>query len=252
MNPAASLACIIIDDNEINRFTLERAVQRHDQLTLAASFPDAVEALSYFHAGGPVDVLLLDIEMPHISGLELVKLLPQPRPAVILVTTHASFAVDAFELRVLDYLVKPVTYARFCQAISRVLEQQPAPLPPAAPPTPTPSPALPNDISTSGNDLFVKTNGKLQRINFEDVLFIEALSTYVVLVTDKHKHIVGGTLKSIEERLPFRHFVRVHRSYIVNLHRVESMEDNVLKLGQHEVPVSRPYQEELTQHLRAL
>jgi two-component system LytT family response regulator len=250
MNPAAPLACIIIDDNEINRFTLERAVQRHDQLTLAASFPDAVEALSYFNAGGLVDVLLLDIEMPHITGLELVKLLPEPRPAVILVTTHASFAVDAFELRVLDYLVKPVTYARFCQAISRVMEQQLPP--PAAPPVPTPAPALPNDISTSGTDLFVKTNGKLQRVNFEDVLFIEALSTYVVLVTDKHKHIVGGTLKSIEERLPFRHFVRVHRSYIVNLHRVESMEDNVLKLGQHEVPVSRPYQEELALHLRAL
>jgi two-component system LytT family response regulator len=251
MNPAASLACIIIDDNEINRFTLERAVQRHDQLQLAASFPDAVEALSYFNAGGQVDVLLLDIEMPHISGLELVKLLPEPRPAVILVTTHATFAVDAFELRVLDYLVKPVTYARFCQAIARVMEQQ-QPAPPAPLPAPSPSSALPTDISTSGTDLFVKTNGKLLRINFEEVLYIEALSTYVVLVTDKQKHIVGGTLKSIEERLPFRHFVRVHRSYIVNLHRIESLEDNMLKLGQHEVPVSRPYQEELTQHLRAL
>lgn len=246
---AALLTCVIIDDNEINRFTLERAVERHDQLTLAASFPDAVEALTYLHAGGQVDVLLLDIEMPHISGLELVKLLPEPKPAVILVTTHANFAVDAFELRVLDYLVKPVNYARFCQAIARVTEHyQPAPTQPAA----TPGPAIPSDISASGTDLFVKTNGKLLRINFEDVLFIEALSTYVVLVTDKHKHIVGGTLKNMEDRLPFRHFVRVHRSYIVNLHRVEAMEDNMLKLGQHEVPVSRPYQEELAQRLGAL
>jgi two-component system LytT family response regulator len=246
---AASLACIIIDDNEINRFTLERAVERHDQLTLAASFPDAVEALAFLHAGGQVDVLLLDIEMPHISGLELVKLLPEPKPAVILVTTHASFAVDAFELRVLDYLVKPVNYARFCQAIDRVTDQyQRAP----ALPTVAPGPAIPTDISATGTDMFVKTNGKLLRINFEDVLFIEALSTYVVLVTDKQKHIVGGTLKNMEDRLPFRHFVRVHRSYIVNLHRVEAMEDNMLKLGQHEVPVSRPYQEELTQRLGSL
>jgi DNA-binding LytR/AlgR family response regulator len=249
------LACVIIDDNEINRLTLERSVQRHDQLTLAASFPDAVEALAYFNAGGPADVVLLDIEMPHISGLELVRLLPEPKPAVILVTTHASFAVDAFELRVLDYLVKPVGYARFCQAIARVTEKYrpvPAPAPVVAEPA---APALssgPGDISATGTDLFVKTNGKLLRINFEDVLYIEALSTYVVLVTDKQKHIVGGTLKSIEERLPFRHFVRVHRSYIVNLHRVEAMADNMLKLGQHEVPVSRPYQEEFTQRLRAL
>lgn len=247
---AAPLACVIIDDNEINRFTLERAVQRHDQLTLAASFPDAVEALTYFHAGGKVDVLLLDIEMPHISGLELVKLLPEPKPAVILVTTHSNFAVDAFELRVLDYLVKPVSYARFCQAIARVTEQpQPAPPTPAVAP---PSPPLPTNLSATGTDMFVKTNGKLLRINFADVLFIEALSTYVVLVTDKHKHVVGGTLKSIEERLPFRHFVRVHRSYIVNLHRVEALEDNMLKLGQYEVPVSRAYQDDLVQRLQAL
>ncbi|HEX8426258.1 LytTR family DNA-binding domain-containing protein [Hymenobacter sp.] len=259
MNPtvAVSLACVIIDDNEINRITLERAVQRHDQLTLAASFPDAVEALSYFHAGGQVDLLLLDIEMPHISGLELVRLLPSPKPAVILVTTHASFAVDAFELRVIDYLVKPVSYARFCQAITHVTEQYqrvpaPVPAPLRAPSAAEPDASGPNDISASGTDLFVKTNGKLLRINFEAVLFIEALSTYVVLVTDKQKHVVGGTLKSIEDRLPFRHFVRVHRSYIVNLHRVESLEDNMLKLGQHEIPVSRPYQEELAQRLRAL
>ncbi len=248
MNPlAAPLACVIIDDNEINRLTLERAVQRHDQLTLAASFPDAVEALTYFHAGHAVDVLLLDIEMPHITGLELVKLLPEPKPAVVLVTTHASFAVDAFELQVLDYLVKPVNYARFCQAIARVMELRPAPAPAPAAPV-----AVPSDISAAGTDLFVKTNGRLLRINFEEVLYIEALSTYVVLVTDKQKHIVGGTLKNIEERLPFRHFVRVHRSYIVNLHRVEALEDNMLKLGQYEVPVSRGHQDELAQRLQSL
>jgi DNA-binding LytR/AlgR family response regulator len=244
--PAAPLACVIIDDNEINRFTLERAVQRHDQLALAASFPDAVEALTYFHAGGAVDVLLLDIEMPHITGLELVKLLPEPKPAVVLVTTHDSFAVDAFELQVLDYLVKPVSYARFCQAIARVMELRSAAAPVAAPA------AAPTDISATGTDLFVKTNGRLLRINFEEVLYIEALSTYVLLVTEKQKHIVGGTLKNIEERLPFRHFVRVHRSYIVNLHRVEALEDNMLKLGQHEVPVSRGYQDELMQRLQSL
>ena len=147
------LACVIIDDNEINRLTLERSVERHDQLALAATFPDAVEALAYFNAGGAADVVLLDIEMPHISGLELVRLLPEPKPAVILVTTHASFAVDAFELRVLDYLVKPVSYARFCQAIARVTEKyRPAPeLPPA--PAVVPPPALTPPISAVPSDI---------------------------------------------------------------------------------------------------
>ncbi len=247
---SARLACVVIDDNEINRLTLERSVERHDRLTLAASFPDAVEALAYFHAGGRADVLLLDIEMPHLNGLELVKLLPAPRPAVVLVTTHVGFAVNAFELQVLDYLVKPVGYARFCQAIARVAAPAPA-LP--TPPLLLPAPASANaEVSATGTDMFVKTSGKMLRVNFEDVLYIEALSTYVVLVMQKGKHVVGGTLKSIEERLPFRHFVRVHRSYIVNLHRVEAVADHVLRLGTHEVPVSRPYQEEFALRLRAL
>lgn len=249
MSANYSLACVIIDDNEINRLTLERSVERHDQLVLAASFPDAVEALAYLHAGGQVDVLLLDIEMPHLSGLEFIKLLPSPKPAVVLVTTHTTFAVDAFELRVLDYLVKPVNYARFCQAIARVLEVQP----PAATPVPVvPTPVPMADLSATGTELFVKTGGKLVRLNFEDVLYIEALSTYVVLVTARQKHIVSGTLKSIEERLPFRHFVRVHRSYMVNLHRIEAVVDNMLQLGAHEVPLSRSYHDEFMGRLQAL
>ena len=248
MSTNYSLACVIIDDNEINRLTLERAVERHDQLSLAASFPDAVEALAYLHAGGQVDVLLLDIEMPHLSGLDFIKLLPSPKPAVVLVTTHTTFAIDAFELRVLDYLVKPVNYARFCQAIARVLEVQPpvAALAPAVAPEPL------TNLSANGTDLFVKTGGKLVRLNFEDVLYIEALSTYVVLVTPRQKHIVGGTLKNIEERLPFRHFVRVHRSYIVNLHRIDSMADSTLQLGAYEVPISRSYYDDFMGRLQAL
>jgi DNA-binding LytR/AlgR family response regulator len=249
MSANHSLACVIIDDNEINRLTLERSVERHDQLVLAASFPDAVEALAYLHAGGQVDVLLLDIEMPHLSGLEFIKLLPSPRPAVVLVTTHTNFAVDAFELRVLDYLVKPINYARFCQAIARVLEVQP---PPPVPVVPTPVPVPMADLSTTGTELFVKTGGKLVRLNFEDVLYIEALSTYVVLVTARQKHIVSGTLKSIEERLPFRHFVRVHRSYMVNLHRIEAVADNMLQLGTYEVPLSRSYHDDFMSRLQAL
>ncbi|UYZ57821.1 LytR/AlgR family response regulator transcription factor [Hymenobacter latericus] len=242
-NPSTRLRCLIIDDNEINRLTLEHFVEMTESLELVASLPDAVQALNLLRAGAQVDLLLLDIEMPQLSGLDLVRVLPEPQPQVILVTSHANFAVDAFELQVLDYLVKPVEYSRFSKAINRAVEQQQ---------TAAAAAATPSNVEANDSTLFVKTNNKLLRLDFNDVLFIEAMSTYSVLVTPKQKHIVYITLKALEERLPFSHFMRVHRSYMVNMQRVESVQDNMLQLGNHEVPVGKSYQEEFYERLRSL
>jgi two-component system LytT family response regulator len=242
MPTAAPLTCIVVDDNEINRLTLEHLIDLTPELELIASLPGALETLTFFRSGGHCDLILLDVEMPTLTGLELAKLLPKPAPAIVLVTTHRDFAVAAFELQVVDYLVKPVEFARFSQAVAKVLAQRPAPL--ASRPAPkAPEPAA---------DLFVKVGTKTIKINFDEVLYIEALSTYSVLVTTTQKHIVYLTLKALIERLPFAHFVRVHRSYIVNLRRIEAIEDNMLKLGTHEVPVGKSYQEEFTRQLRSL
>ncbi len=243
MNPAAPLTCIIVDDNEINRLTLEHLVDLTPELQLLASLPGGLEALAFFRQGGRCDLLLLDVEMPTITGLELAKLLPKPAPAIVLVTTHREFAVAAFELQVVDYLVKPVELVRFNQAIGKVLAARPA-----APALPPPGPAK----AEHAPELFVKVGTRSIKINFDDVLYIEALSTYSVLVTTTQKHIVYMTLKALSERLPFAHFVRVHRSYIVNLRRIEAVEDHVLKLGNYEVPVGKSYQEEFNRHLRSL
>jgi DNA-binding LytR/AlgR family response regulator len=234
------LNCIIVDDNEINRLTLEHLVDLTPELELVASLPGALEALAFFRNGGHCDLILLDVEMPTLNGLELAKLLPKPTPAIVLVTTHRDFAVAAFELQVVDYLVKPVEFGRFSQAISKVLAQRPA------------TPSLPVKAAEPAPELFVKVGTKTIKINFDDVLYIEALSTYSILVTTTQKHIVYLTLKALIERLPFAHFVRVHRSYIVNVRRIEAIEDNMLKLGQYEVPVGKSYQEEFTRHLRSL
>ena len=242
MSTSNRLSCIIVDDNEINRLTLEHLVDLTPELELVASLPGALETLAFFRGGGQCDLILLDVEMPTLSGLELAKLLPRPAPAIVLVTTHRDFAVAAFELQAIDYLVKPVEFARFSQAIAKVLAQRPAPAP-AVPAPKTPEPPA---------DLFVKVGTKTIKINFDEVLYIEALSTYSVLVTTTQKHIVYLTLKALIERLPFAHFVRVHRSYIVNVRRIEAIEDNMLKLGPYEVPVGKSYQEEFTRHLRSL
>ncbi|TDN36499.1 response regulator transcription factor [Hymenobacter sp. UV11] len=243
MTHTAPLTCIIVDDNEINRLTLEHLVDLTPELQLVASLPGGLEALAFFRQGGRCDLLLLDVEMPTITGLELAKLLPKPVPAIVLVTTHRDFAVAAFELQVVDYLVKPVELVRFNQAIGKVLAARPA-----AAALPPPSPAK----AELSSELFVKVGTRSIKINFDDVLYIEALSTYSVLVTTTQKHIVYMTLKALCERLPFTHFVRVHRSYIVNLRRIEAVEDHMLKLGSYEVPVGKSYQEEFSRHLRSL
>jgi DNA-binding LytR/AlgR family response regulator len=236
------LTCVIVDDNEINRLTLEHLVDLTPELTLVASLPGGVEALHFFRQGGQCDLLLLDVEMPNLTGLELAKMLPAPAPAVVLVTTHRSFAVAAFELQVTDYLVKPVEFGRFSQAIARVLAARPAPSRPA--------PA--KLLAKTAADLFVKVGTRTIKVDFNDVLYIEALSTYSVLVTPSHKHIVYLTLKSLAERLPFDNFLRVHRSYIVNMQRIEAVEDYMLKLGTHEIPVGKSYQEEFLRNLQSL
>jgi len=243
MLPAAPLTCIIVDDNEINRLTLEHLVDLTPELQLLASLPGGLEALAFFRQGGRCDLLLLDVEMPTLTGLELARLLPNPGPAIVLVTTHRDFAVAAFELQVVDYLVKPVELVRFNQAIGKVMAAGAGAgaLPPPSPAKVEPAP-----------ELFVKVGTRSIKINFDNVLYIEALSTYSVLVTTTQKHIVYLTLKALNERLPFAHFVRVHRSYIVNLRRIEAVEDHMLKLGNYEVPVGKSYQEEFTRHLRSL
>ncbi|OWP64670.1 DNA-binding response regulator [Hymenobacter amundsenii] len=234
--PATPLTCAIIDDEEINRLTLEHYISLTDSLQLVESMDDALQGLNYFRAGNRVDVLFLDVQMPQLNGLDLLRILPDP-PIVILTTAHEDFAVDAFDLRVTDYLVKPFDYARFSRAVQRALQQHEAPV--AASVVAPAAPAVAPD-----NDLFVKVNSKMVRINFDEVLYIEALSDYVIIVTDKQKYIVYTTMKSLDARLPFDHFVRVHRSYILNMKRIEAIEDGsaVVPGGQH-VPIGKSYQE---------
>ncbi|MGI4739492.1 MAG: LytR/AlgR family response regulator transcription factor [Janthinobacterium lividum] len=240
------LACAVVDDNEMSRLMLQHYVDITDGLTLAGSFVDGVSCLNYFRAGGAADLLLLDINMPELTGLDLVRILPAPQPEVVLVTSHRDYAVDAFELQVFDYLVKPLDYARFIRTVDRIRSKRVALPPPAA------ATAL-AQFQADDNTLFLKINNRLMRVNFDDVLYIEAMSMYSVLVTPKHKHIVYATLKTLEEKLPFAHFMRVHRSYMVNIQCIEAVEDNHLQLpGGHNIPVAKAYQEAFFRRLRGI
>jgi DNA-binding LytR/AlgR family response regulator len=237
------LTCAIIDDDEINRLTLEHYVELTPNLKLVASLADGLTGLTFFREGNRVDVLFLDIEMPHLSGLDLLRVLPNP-PEVIITTARQDFAVDAFALRVTDYLVKPFEFARFTQAVERVSSRVGNVAAATAPAAEMPT----------RSDLFVKVNSRMVRINFDEVLYVEALSDYVNIVTDKHKYIVYTTLKALESRLaPYTNFVRVHRSYLLNTQHIESIEDNTANLhGGHFVPIGKSYQENFYKSLQRI
>ena len=232
------LTCAIIDDDEINRLTLEHYIELTPSLKLVNSMADGIAGLTFFREGNVVDVLFLDIEMPHLSGLELLRVLTDP-PEVIITTARQDFAVDAFDLRVTDYLVKPFDFARFTQAVERVQPRHSA-----APPAESPA----------NTDLFVKVNSRMVRISFDEVLYVEALSDYVNIVTPKQKYIVYTTLKALENRLStFPNYIRVHRSYLLNTQHIESIEDNTANLrGGHFVPIGKSYQEAFYKSLQRI
>ncbi|MBD2766401.1 response regulator transcription factor [Hymenobacter sp. BT664] len=236
----SSISCIIVDDSATNRLILEQFVHLTDDVELLASLPDAVQLLPYLK-NGP-DLLLLDIEMPNLSGLDLVRLLRSPAPEVVLVTAHPRFAVDAFALPVADYLLKPLEYARFQQALALVRQRR------ARRRLAEPSEA-PQFID---QQIFIRSNNKLVRLDLDQVLYIKAMSAYCIIATTTRKHIVHLTLKVLEERLPTAFFLRIHRSYIVNTRHIDSVAEGHLQLGSCEVPIGKSYEAELMQRLYSL
>ncbi len=216
--------CLIVDDDVANQHLLVHYVGQTPGLSLVKTLDDGVAALTYLREAPKVDIIFLDIEMPGLTGMELLRLLPH-RPATILTTSHLDFALDAFDLQVADYLVKPIAFSRFTQAVLRVTEE-------ANPPTPSPL-----------ESVFIKTNGRMVKIWLDRVRYIQALSDYIVVVTDEKQYVVYSTMKAVEEKLPADHFARVHRSYIVNTRKIEAIEDNTLLLAEQKIPVSKSYQE---------
>lgn len=247
MSSTFTATCVIVDDNEAELNLTKQLVELTEGLQLAASFTSAPLAFAYLRAHPEINLLLLEAQLPELSGLELLRQLAQPQLAVIIISGHRRYAFEAFELHVADYLLKPVALPRFREAVQRLLPTLAAGG--AAPASPA---LLAPAAEPESNDLFVKVNNRLVRLSFDKVLYIEAMSTYSVLVTATQKFIVHYTLKSIAERLPFAHFRRVHRSYIVNTRLIDSLEDNMLTLAGYEVPLAKSYQDELLQSLRSL
>lgn len=216
---------------------MKQLVGQVKSLELVAECSDAMEAYNYL-ATKDIDLLLLDIEMPGMTGLELTKKLGTKSPLIIFTTAKTDYAVEAFELNVVDYLVKPVMPGRFVQAVEKTREVAESSRP---------------DVRPQEQDfVFVKDNGVLKKINVDDILYLEAMGDYVKVYTGQRFYVLHATLKSIEEKLPVAKFVRVHRSYIVSLSKIDFIQDGAITIGKASVPIADTYRTVLNKRLNLL
>jgi DNA-binding LytR/AlgR family response regulator len=229
--------CLIIDDNKLARTAMKQLVSHVEHLHVTGECASAIEAYNLLQKE-KIDLLLLDIEMPGMDGIELTRNLGKNGPIIIFTTAKKDYAVEAFELNVADYLIKPVSPARFIQAIEKVKEIQNVNT---------------RELQDTDNEfVFIRDNGILKSIRIEDILFLEAMGDYVKLHTPQKFHAVHTTLKAVEEKLPATKFMRVHRSYIVAIDKIETIEDGTIIIAKNAVPVADAYRAALNSRLNFL
>jgi DNA-binding LytR/AlgR family response regulator len=226
------IKCIITDDEPFARKGLQGYAAQIDFLELRGVCENAVELNSMLKQE-PVDLLFLDIEMPYMTGIDFLKHFPGA-PKVIFTTAYEKYALQGFELEVLDYLLKPIPFERFLKAANKAFDYLLG-VQGAGP--------VPEDY------IFVKADGKLEKIHFGDILFAEALENYVAIYTREKKVITHLTLKMLQEKLPTALFVQPHKSYLAAIDKIGSIEGNILHIAQYQVPISKYQKDEIMEKI---
>ncbi|HTQ65802.1 MAG TPA: LytTR family DNA-binding domain-containing protein [Puia sp.] len=230
------LYCIIIDDEPLARKGLKEYIQDVDFLHCEGEFENPLKAMDLL-LRKKIDLIFLDIQMPKITGLEFMKTLSQP-PQVIFTTAYPHYAVEGFELNAIDYLLKPFSFERFWKAVVKVRNQIEAN-----------RQMIAGEPKIEPGHFFIKSDSRLIKIKYEDILFVEALQNYVAIYTKDKKHIAYLTFKSVEENLPQHQFLKIHKSFIVAIAKIESIEGNEIKIGSHSLPISRTSKEEVMEKI---
>lgn len=235
------IICLAVDDEPPALDVLKNYIAAISSLELAGTCNNAIEASNILRARD-IDLLFLDIQMPQLLGTDLIRTLKKP-PKVIFTTAYRKFAVEGFELDAVDYLLKPISFERFLKAINKVmevsLEKNRAGSPPPAP------------VSAS-TDPFIhfRADRKMMKIALDDILYIESLKDYIKVVTRSRTIITKQSISSLEENLPKDSFVRIHRSYIVSLSKIDSYTSELIEIAKQELPISRMYRLEVEKLLR--
>ena len=228
-----NIKCIIVDDEHPAIDQMEDYVNRVPFIQHLKSFDNAIEPIEFLKSN-PVDLLFLDIEMEDFTGLQLIKTLNY-KPKVILTTAYDQYAIDAFDLNVTDYLLKPISFERFLQSVDKVFQSMDVS-------TETQTP----DYQYKVDYAFFKTEFRLQRIDFDTILFVEGMREYLRIHTTTDKVLVLMSFAEIEQVLPARRFLRVHKSYTVALDKIDSIERNRIYIGdKHIIPIGKSFKDTL-------
>ncbi|MDF2448440.1 MAG: DNA-binding response regulator [Bacteroidota bacterium] len=230
--------CIVVDDSLVARKALMLLIEQVPYLKVKKECSTPLEAYNYLKSNH-IDLIFLDIEMPGMTGIELIKNLKQ-RPIIILISSKKEYAVEAFELNVADYILKPVSLARFMVAVEKAKEI---------------SEGTDKKIEFNEKEqdyIFVRSNSVLAKIKLSDILYVQAYGDYVKIFTKDKTHLVHCTLKSIEEKLSFGRFYRLHRSYIISIDHIDKIEENDAYIGKTPIPIGEQYKKELLAKLNLL
>jgi two-component system LytT family response regulator len=223
--------CIIIDDEQLARKGMTNFIKEVSFLNLVGVFANPIEALPLVSDKG-VDLIFLDIQMPKMSGMEFLKTLPQP-PLTIITSAFPNHALESFELNVIDYLIKPVPLERFIKAVNKAKEYI----------------ELQIKVASGNNEpedyFFIKCASRFEKIMFSDLLYVEAMQNYVVLHTKTRRFVSYLTFKTVGQYLPEKLFIKVHKSYIVAISKIDSIDGTDIKIGPHTVTISRANKDEV-------
>ena len=227
---------LVVDDNKVIRLMLAEMLKKIEEVEVVGECETAIDARSFLKAN-KVDILFLDIEMPGMTGIELLKLLPE-KPITVLVTAKTGYAIEAFELNVVDYLVKPFSLSRVMLAVEKAMELL------------TMKNAQLNEVSQE--HIFIRDNKVIRKILLNEICWLESKGDYVKIITTRAQYIIHSTLKNMEEKLPVNDFVRIHRSYLIPITKIDYIEDGVAYIQGTPLPVSETYKNELLKRLRLI
>jgi DNA-binding LytR/AlgR family response regulator len=228
------MKCIIIDDDKIARDILENFISKHPELELIKQFENPTDAIAFIK-NNEVDLIFLDVEMPQMTGIEFIACLDDNHPRIILTTSYPEFAVEAFKYNVSGYLVKPIKFDLFSSALKKVLN-------------------LKENKTKAFKEkvLFIKDGKTIVKINKTDIKLIECIGDYLTLHSKEKKYIVHSTMKAMENRFSTNDYIRVHRSFIIQIDAIEDIEDDSIAFGKNLIPIGKTYKSAVYKRLNII
>jgi DNA-binding LytR/AlgR family response regulator len=226
--------CLVVDDEPIAREGLMEYIRQIDYLNPVAQCKSAAEAAGLLQKSS-IDLIFMDIQMPKMTGIEFVKALADP-PLVIFTTAYSEYALEGFELDVVDYLLKPISFPRFLKSVEKAQNYLHAKT---------------REVSITQDFFFIKCNGKIEKIIMADVIFIEAMANYVIIHTRQKKYITYLTFSGIEEQLPSELFVRIHKSFLVAIAAIQTLDGNEVITSSQSLPLSKNYRNDVMNRIEA-